>query len=123
MNRSKLSGFDWTAFVNGLADHINDSSKTRCTDGHHDGVTSILDGLTSDETFRGVQSDGSYVVSTQMLGNFKDQSMACALNFESVENWRQVSLKLDIDDGADDLRDFSICDFLSAKGTYSRMLC
>ena len=87
MNRSKLSGVDWAALVDGLADHINDSSKTRCTDWHHDGVASILDGLTSDETFRRVQSDGSYVVSTQVLGDFKDQSMLSALNLKGVKNW------------------------------------
>jgi hypothetical protein len=43
-----------------------------------------------------------------MLGNFQDQSVLDALNFERVENWRDFAFKLNIDDGTDDLRDLSL---------------
>ena len=103
MNRSKLSSVDRTTLVDGLTDHINDSSKTFLTDRHHDRVASVFDCLASDETFSGVQSDGSDIVSTQVLGDFKDKSVLSTLNLEGVVDRWKLTVELDIDDGTNNL--------------------
>jgi len=43
-----------------------------------------------------------------MLGDFKDESVLGILNFESVENWWEFTSELDIDNGTNNLRDFSV---------------
>jgi len=42
-----------------------------------------------------------------MLGDLKNESVTNTLNFKSIENWWKISLKLDINNGTDDLRDFT----------------
>jgi hypothetical protein len=42
-----------------------------------------------------------------MLSNFEDESILGSLDFEGIKNRRKAVLKLDIDDGTDDLRDFT----------------
>ena len=40
-----------------------------------------------------------------MLGNFQHQPRTLVVSFKRVENLRQVSVKLDVDNSADDLSD------------------
>jgi hypothetical protein len=40
------------------------------------------------------------------------------LNFKGIENWWKVSLKLDINNGTDDLRDFTNTRDLSGEVSY-----
>src|SRR5215467_9785483 len=47
--------------------------------------------------------------STEMLRYFEHQAVAAIFGLERVEDRRQVILELDVDDGADDLRDSSDC--------------
>jgi hypothetical protein len=42
-----------------------------------------------------------------MLRNFQHQTVAGVLRLQRIENCRQVTFELDVDDGADDLRDAS----------------
>ena len=109
MNGSEFLGVDGAALVDGLTNNINDSSKSLWADGDHDGVTRVGNFLTSDEALRGVESDGAHVVSAQVLRHLQDETVLGALNFESVQNRRQSALKLHVDDGTNNLRNFSIC--------------
>jgi len=98
---------DWTTLIDGLTNDIDDSAESLGTDGHLDGITGISDGLTTDETFSGVQSDGTDVVATQMLGDFENESVGSAFDLEGIENRRKFTLKFDVDDGTDNLGNFS----------------
>jgi hypothetical protein len=42
-----------------------------------------------------------------MLGDLKNESVGNTLNFKGIKNWWKVTLELDIDNGTDDLRDFT----------------
>ena len=44
-----------------------------------------------------------------MLSDFEHQAVATVLGFERVQNRWQVVLELHVNDGADDLGDFSDC--------------
>ena len=121
MNWSKFVGVDGTALVNRLTNNINNSAKSLRADGHKNGSSSVSDGLTTDETFGGVKSDGSDVVATKMLGDFEDESVFSSIDFESVENRGQRTLKLHVDDGTNNLRNLSFSNS-SAEATYIRQL-
>ena len=45
----------------------------------------------------------------EMLSDLEHQAVAAILGLERVQDRRQVILELHVDDGADDLRDFSDC--------------
>ncbi len=40
-----------------------------------------------------------------MLGDFEHQALAVVVGFQRVQDFRQMAFELDVDDGADDLRD------------------
>lgn len=98
---------DGASFVDGLADHVHNSSQTFGTDWHHDGSASVRDFLASDQAVGGVKRDCSDGVSSQMLGDFEDESVVHSLHFESVQNRRQSFVELNVDNGSDNLRHFS----------------
>jgi hypothetical protein len=100
---SVFIGQDGATFVDGLTDDVDDTAEGLGTDGDQNWVTSVHDGLSTDETFSGVEGDGSDVVTTEMLGDFEDKSVCDSLNFESVENWGEGTLELDVDDSTNNL--------------------
>ena len=53
-----------------------------------------------------------------MLGDFENESVLYTLNFKGIENWWKVTLKLDINNGTDDLRDFAYTRDLSGEISY-----
>ena len=109
VNWSVFVSFDGTTFVNGLTNNINDSSKSLGSDWNQDRVAGVQNWLSSDETFSGVESDGSHVVATQVLGDFQNEPVLSSLDLEGVENWRKSSLELHVDDGTNNLRNLSVC--------------
>ena len=109
VDRKHLSGVDWALLIDWLSNNVHNSSKSLWSDWNHNWRSSISDGLSSNETFSGIQSDSSDVVTTQMLGDLKNESVFSALDLKGVENFWKVTLELDIDDGTDDLRDLSNC--------------
>ena len=107
MDGQELGGFDRALFVNGLSNDVHNSSQGLGTHRHHDGVASVGHTLASDETLGGVQGDGSNVVSSKMLGDLENESVFGSLHLEGVEDGREVSLELHINDCSDDLGDLS----------------
>ena len=107
MDGKEFGGFDGTALIDGLTDHINDSAEGFRTDRDFNGVVSVHDGLSTNQTLGGVQSDGAHVIASQMLGDLKDEAVLSALNLERIENGRKFTFELHIDDGADNLGNFT----------------
>lgn len=103
MDRQKLCGVDRSLLIDGFSNDVDNSSKCLWSNWHHDWVSSILDFLTSNQTFGRVKSDGSNVVASQMLGNLKNKSVVYTLDLKSVENWRKISFELYVNDGTNDL--------------------
>ena len=121
MNWSVFVSFDGTTFVNGLTNNINDSSKSLGSDWNQDRVAGVQNWLSSDETFSGVESDGSHVVATQVLGDFEDESVRDTLDLKSVKNWGKLTFELHVDDGTNNLRNLSMSD-LCAEATYTTQI-
>lgn len=103
-----LGRFDGAAFVDGLADDVQDAAQRRVADRNHDRAAGILDRQATDQTFGRVHGDGADGVLAQVLGHFQHQALAVVLGFQSVQNRRKLTVELHVDDGADHLRDFSI---------------
>jgi len=108
MDRSVLISDDGTTLINRLTNDIDDSTECLGTNGHHNRVSSVSNFLTTDESFSGVESNSTHIVSTQMLRNFEHESRVSSLNLKGVENSWELSFEFDINDGTDDLRNFSI---------------
>jgi hypothetical protein len=113
---SELVGSDGATLVNGLTNHIDNSAESFGADGHQNGGTGVVDGLSTDKTFSGVQSNSSDVVTTQVLSDLEHESVLHTLDFKSVENWRESTLELHVDDGTNNLRNLSLSD-LCAEAT------
>ena len=55
-----------------------------------------------------------------MLGHFKNKTVGAVLNFKGIKNRREFTLKLHVDDGTNDLGNFTLgSDFSSTEGTYN----
>ena len=107
MNGSEFVRVDWAFFINRFSDDIHDSSKCSVADGNFDGIFCVNNRLSSDQSLGGVQRDGAYVVAAQMLSHLKDEAVISSLHLECIKNWREFTLKLYIDDGSNNLRDFA----------------
>ena len=107
MNGSVLVSEDGTTLIDGLTDNVDDSSEGLGTDGHQNGGSDIADTLSSNETLGGVKGNSAHVVATQMLGDFEDESVGAVLNLKGVQNRGELALELDIDDGTNDLGNFT----------------
>ena len=107
MDGEVLVRVDRAPLVDGLTNYVNDSAKGLRTDGNLDRHASVDDSLASDQTFGGVECDGTHVVTTEMLGNLQDKPVVDTLNLERVKNGRKVTLELHIDDGTNDLGDLA----------------
>ena len=60
------------------------------------------------EAFGGVHGDAADRVFAQVLRDFEDQRLAVVVGFQRVQDRRQVVVELNVDDGADDLRDLAL---------------
>jgi len=105
---SVLISGDGTALIDRLTNDIDDSTEGLGADGNHNGVASVDDILTTHKTLSGVESNGAHIVSTQMLGDFEDKTRAGTLDLKGVEDRGQLSFEFDVNDGTNDLRNFSV---------------
>ena len=93
------------SFVDRLADDVDDAAETFLADRNHDRSAGVGDLLAANEAFGHVHRDAAHRVFAEMLGDFENQAVAVVLGFERVQDLRQMTVELDVDDGADDLRD------------------
>jgi hypothetical protein len=94
---------DWTLFVNWLTNNVDNSTKSLWSDWHNNGALGITNTLSSNESFSGIKSNGSDVVTTQMLGDLEHESVIAILYLKGIENWGKISLELHIHNGTNDL--------------------
>ena len=107
MDGESLRGSDGAALVDRLTNHVDDSAESFRTDGHLNRVASVNDGLATHEALRRVERNRTDRVATQMLGDLEDETVLGALDLEGVVDRREFSIELHVDDGTDDLGDFT----------------
>ena len=100
-----LSGVNWSFLIDWFTNDVHNSTEGSWSNWDHDGVSSIFDLLSSNETFSRVKGNSSHVVSTQMLGDLENESVFDTLNFKGVKNWWKVSFELHVNDGTNNLGD------------------
>jgi len=107
MDGKVLVGVDGATLIDGLTNNVDDSAESCVTDGNLNWRVSVSDGLTANEAFGGVKSDGAHVVTTQVLGDLEDETVLSALNFERIHDGRQGAFELDVDNGTNNLGNLS----------------
>ena len=107
MDGSEFVSSNGPFFVNGLTNNIDDSSESFGSDGDLDRVASVEYSLSSNEALSGIERNSSHVASTEMLSHLENESVLSVLHLKSVEDGRQFSIELHVDDSADNLGYFS----------------
>ena len=95
--------------VDRLSQNIENSSKCLLTDRHHDRSAGRYGIHAADKTVGGTESDASYRIITEMLGNLnrEDPAILCG-DLNGVIDLRQPALgNFDIQNGTDDLSNFT----------------
>ena len=108
MNGSVLIGVNGTTLIDGLSNNIDNSTEGLGTDGYQNGGADIADTLSSNETLSGIKGNGTDVVSTEMLGDLENKSVGAILNLKGIQNWGKLALELHIDDGTNNLGNFTL---------------
>ena len=96
-------------FIHGLTDHVQDPAQSGTAHGNSDWTGGVGHLLAAHQTFSRVHSDGTNCTLAQVLGNFEHQRLAAIVCCQSVQNLRQIAIKLNVNNGADHLSDFAFC--------------
>jgi hypothetical protein len=113
VDRQRLLRVDRAGLVDGRADDVEDAAEHLLADGHHDRGARVLHLHAADEAVGGVHRDGAHARLAQVLRDLEHEVVRLAGDRrvrepEGVQDLRELARgKLDVDDGADYLRDFS----------------
>lgn len=107
MDRSELFASNRSSFIDRFSNDVHDSSKSFGAHGHFDRIAGVENRLSSYEALSRIQGNRSHVAATEMLRHFEDKSVLSSLDLEGIENRRKSSVKLNVDDGTDNLGYFS----------------
>jgi hypothetical protein len=103
-------GINGATLIDGVSDDVDDATEGFGSDGDHDGVSCVEDGLASDKTLGTIHSDGPDGVLSEMLGNFEDELGDMVLHNKGVEDFGESIIELDIHNGTNDGNDLSVGD-------------
>jgi hypothetical protein len=107
MDRAVAFRGDRSGFIDRLADHVHDAAERSGANRNHDRVAGVVDFLAANQALGGVHGDGAHRGFAEMLGDFEHQPVTTVLGLDRIQNGGQMSFELNVDDGADDLRDAS----------------
>ena len=105
MDRAVSIRLDRAAFINGLTNDVQDTSKRTVTDRDGNGSTRVDDLLATDETLSTVHGNATNGVFTKVLSNLKNESVTTLhiLNLKSVEDSREVlRIEVNVNNGTND---------------------
>ena len=105
VDRGALLGDHGAALVDRLADDVEDAAERLWTDRHHDRLAGIDDLSAPHQPVRRVHRNRAHDVLAELLRHFEDQCPAAVIDLQCAQDCRQLSVKMHIDDGADDLGD------------------
>mmetsp|Transcript_23959 Transcript_23959/g.58712 ORF Transcript_23959/g.58712 Transcript_23959/m.58712 type:complete len:110 (+) Transcript_23959:1534-1863(+) len=108
MDRKSRRRGDGSALIDGFSDDVHDASQSSTADGNLNRTSSVHNSLTADKPFGGVHGNCADRVFAEMLGNLEYQADFVTLNLESTHDGRKFSVKLDVDDGSNNLSNFAI---------------
>mmetsp|Transcript_59631 Transcript_59631/g.122294 ORF Transcript_59631/g.122294 Transcript_59631/m.122294 type:complete len:370 (+) Transcript_59631:679-1788(+) len=100
-------GIDGATLIDGLTNHVDDATQKLGTSRHHDGSSGVKNRLTTHKTLRGVHCNSSHGVLSKMLRNLENEADVVILNFQGVQNGGKLAIKLNVNNGTDNLGDLS----------------
>jgi hypothetical protein len=89
-----LLGEDGSLLIDGLSNHVDNTSKSFGTDRHLDGGTGINTLLTTDKTVGGLHGNGTDGVLSQVLGDLEDKTITFGFNLKGIENLGEFFIEL-----------------------------
>jgi peptide chain release factor 1 len=99
-----LLSSDGSTLIDGITENVNDTTQSGLTDGDGDGGSTVNNSHTTGDTISGVEGNATDEVLSQVRGNLKNEVVLRALNVQSVENIRELSIReLNVDDGSNNL--------------------
>ncbi len=122
MDRTALVGLDGARLVDRLADDVDDAAERLLADRHRDRAAGVAYFLAAHEAFGRVHGDGAHGVLAEVLGDLEHEAIALVRRLERVENCRQMTVELHVDDGARDLANATnlICHFRLQQMSFRR---
>ena len=105
MNRTDFVGFNRSDFVNRFTDNIHDAAERCFADRNRNRSAGINDFLSANQTVGCIHRNCANCILAKVLGNFKNQPMTKIGCFQSIQNLRQMTIELNIDNSTDNLRD------------------
>ena len=121
MDRAVSIRLDRAAFINGLTNDVQDTSKRTVTDRDGDGSTCVDDLLATDETLGTVHGNATNGVFTKVLGDLKNEAATVlhVLDLQGVENgWKLLTREVNVNNGTDNGAD--VANLASTRGGLSR---
>lgn len=103
MDRVVFSSLDGSSLIDGFTNNVHDTSESTRSDWNGDRTSGVNNTLSSDETFSTVHGNSSDSGVSQVLSNLKDESVRSTLDFKCVQNLREFTFELNINDGTDNL--------------------
>lgn len=103
VDRVVFSSLDGSSLINGFTNNVHDTSESTRSDWNGDRTSGVNNTLSSDETFSTVHGNSSDSGVSQVLSNLKDESVRSTLDFKCVQNLREFTFELNINDGTDNL--------------------
>src|SRR5581483_8730373 len=111
MDRIKLLGVDWPAFIDRISSNVEHATHHGIADRHRDGLARVDDFEAALESFGAGHGDGAHPTVSEVLLYFECQLGRLALNFivhgERMVNLRYRSGELDVYHRADHLNNFA----------------
>ena len=82
-----LLGEDGSLLIDGFTDNVDNTSESFRSDGDLDGLSGISTLLPPDETIGRFHGNGTDGILTQVLRYLEDETVALAVDLESIENF------------------------------------
>ena len=105
VDRRAAVGHYRAAFIDRLADDVEDAPEGLGTDRDRDRFASIDYLGAAHEPVGRIHRDRAHGVLAEMLRHFEHQRAAAVIDVQRVQDRRQFAVEMDIDDRADDLGD------------------
>src|SRR5438445_721922 len=113
MDRAALGRRHGPGIIDRVADDVDDAAERAVADRHGDRPAGVADRHAAHQTLGRVHRDAAHGALAEVLRHLDDEVVLAVVDRrigdrEGVENLRQLAvLELDVEDGADDLRDLS----------------
>ena len=96
VDRRVLFGFDRTALVDRLSDHVQDTTEGLGADRHVDRAAAVLDLFAAHQALGAVHRDRANLILAEMLRHLQHQTGTVVIALQRVQDRRQIAFELHV---------------------------